>query len=146
MPDDTEMHHKHAAVVYASAVDALVAAKAAFNANPQDKTTLSNLLDDHVIVCKLQDGKKKYKGKTKVLQYLTNGPIAPTGQIPGIAGSQFNPTTYFLRGNSKVTGSAGWTDIDGSTDNPVLTYDFDFDPENNFVITKFYAVGPSSTD
>jgi hypothetical protein len=135
---------KRHVVVYASARDALLAAATAFNA--QDKATLKDLLDDNVIVCRLQDGKKKYKGKTKVLQYLTNGPIAPTGQIPGIAGSTFNPTTRTPLGDSKVTGSAAWTDIDGSTANPTLNYDFDFDPENNFVITKFFAVGQSSID
>ncbi|MBV8107731.1 MAG: hypothetical protein JO223_24540 [Hyphomicrobiales bacterium] len=136
----------HHMVVYASAQAALQAAATAFSSNPQDKTTLGNLLDQNVIICRLRDGKKKYKGKAKVLQYLTNGPVAPTGQIPGIAGSTFNPTTYTPLGDSKVTGTAAWTDIDGSTDNPTLNYDFDFDPDNNFVITKFFAVGPSSTD
>jgi hypothetical protein len=145
MPDRKPEAHRHAAV-YASARDALLAAANAFNANPQDKTTLGNLLDDNVIICRLQDGTKKYKGKAKVLEYLTNGPIAPTGHIPGIAGSQFIPTTRTPVGNSKVTGTGTWKDIDGSTANPTLNYDFDFDPDNNFVITKFFAVGPGSID
>jgi hypothetical protein len=106
---------------------------------PQDKNKLAGTLDPNVFVYKLKDGTKKHSGKAAVLAYLTTGPIAPVGHLPGIAGSKFTPNKNDQHASdTKVHGTAAWVDIDGNTDHPTLNYDFDFDP-NSGLIVKFFA-------